>query len=76
MNRRFALLAPLALLLPLPAAAEKIALATLSDYLNGLTTVETSFTQINSDGTLSTGTLYIHRPDGCGSNMTRRTAAL
>ena len=62
MNRRFALLAPLVFLLPLPAAAEKIPLAALSDYLNGLTTVETSFTQINSDGTLSTGTLYIHRP--------------
>ena len=62
MNRRFALLAPLALLFPLPAAAEKIPLAELSAYLNGLTTVETSFTQINSDGTLSTGTLYIYRP--------------
>ncbi len=62
MNRRFALLAPLALLFPLPAAAEKISLAVLSDYLNGLTTVETDFTQINSDGTLSTGKVYIHRP--------------
>jgi outer membrane lipoprotein-sorting protein len=62
MNRRTALLAPLAFLLPLPAAAEKIPLATLSDYLNGLTTVETDFTQVNSDGTISTGKLYIHRP--------------
>lgn len=62
MNRRFALLAPLALLLPLPAAAEKIPLSAISDYLNGLTTVETDFTQVNSDGTISTGKLFIHRP--------------
>jgi outer membrane lipoprotein-sorting protein len=62
MNRRFALLAPLALLVPLPARAEKISLATLSDYLNSLTTVETDFTQINSDGSISTGKLYIKRP--------------
>ncbi|MES2549847.1 MAG: outer membrane lipoprotein carrier protein LolA [Pseudomonadota bacterium] len=62
MNRRLALLAPLAFLLPLPAAAEKISLATLSDYLNGLTTLEADFTQINSDGTISTGKIYIHRP--------------
>lgn len=62
MNRRLALLAPLALLLPLPAAAEKISLAAISDYLNGLTTVETDFTQVNSDGSISTGKLYIHRP--------------
>jgi outer membrane lipoprotein-sorting protein len=62
MNRRFAMLAPLALLVPLPAAAEKISLATISDYLNGLTTVETDFTQINSDGSISTGKIYIKRP--------------
>lgn len=62
MNRRFALLAPLAFLLPLPAAAERIPLAMLSDYLNGLTTVEADFTQINSDGTISTGKIYIRRP--------------
>jgi outer membrane lipoprotein-sorting protein len=62
MNRRFALLAPLALLVPLPAAAEKIPLGTISDYLNGLTTVESDFTQINSDGSISTGKIYIKRP--------------
>lgn len=57
------LLAPaLTLALALPAAAEKIPLATLSAYLNGLSTVETDFTQINSDGTISTGTLSIRRP--------------
>ncbi len=62
MNRRLALLAPLAFLLPFPAAAEKISLATLSDYLNSLTTVESDFTQVNSDGSISTGKIYIHRP--------------
>ncbi len=62
MNRYFAFLAPLAFLLPLPAAAEKIPLAALSDYLNGLTTVESDFTQVNADGTISTGKIFIHRP--------------
>ena len=62
MNRRFALLAPLAFLLPLPAAAEKIPLGTISDYLNSLTTVEVDFTQVNSDGSISTGKIYIRRP--------------
>ena len=62
MNRRLALLAPLLLLLPLPAAAEKLPLAALSKYLNGLTTVEADFTQVNSDGTISTGKIYIQRP--------------
>jgi outer membrane lipoprotein-sorting protein len=62
MNRRTALLAPLALLLPFPAAAEIIPLSDLSDYLNGLTTLETDFTQVNADGSISTGKIYIHRP--------------
>jgi len=62
MKRRFALLAPLLLLLPLPAAAEKVPLAALSKYLNGLTTVEADFTQVNADGTISTGKIFIKRP--------------
>jgi outer membrane lipoprotein-sorting protein len=62
MNRRFALLAPLALLLPLPARAELIPLDAISAYLNGLTTVEADFTQLNADGTISTGRVYIRRP--------------
>lgn len=45
-----------------PAAAEKIALGELSRYLNSLTTAEAEFTQINSDGTISTGRLFIRRP--------------
>ena len=48
--------------LAVPAAAEKIPLKDLSRYLNGLTTAEAEFTQINSDGSISTGKLYIQRP--------------
>ena len=62
MNRRLALLAPLAFLLPFPAAAEKLPLKEISAYLNGLTTVEADFTQVNADGTISTGKIYIKRP--------------
>lgn len=63
MNRRTALLAPLfALAIGLPAQAEPIPLDRLSTYLNELETAEAEFTQINSDGSMSTGTLYIKRP--------------
>ncbi len=66
MMRRFALLAPLAaalaLSLALPARAEKISLAAISKYLNGLSTVEAQFTQVNADGSIGTGTIYIKRP--------------
>lgn len=46
----------------LPGAAEQLSLAALSSYLNGLTTVQTDFRQINDDGSVSTGDLYIQRP--------------
>lgn len=63
MNIRTALLAPLALaVFTLPALAEKIPLGTLSSYLNSLTTVEADFTQVNSDGSIATGKIYIKRP--------------
>lgn len=63
MNRRTALLAPLlALALGLPAMAEPVPLSQLSTYLNGLTTAEAEFTQVNSDGSISTGKLFIKRP--------------
>lgn len=63
MNRRILLLAPLALaLFALPAQAEKISLSAISGYLNGLKTAEAEFTQINSDGSIATGKLFIHRP--------------
>lgn len=43
-------------------AADKLSLNAISNYLNRLSTVQADFTQINDDGTLSTGTLLIKRP--------------
>ncbi|SDE59461.1 Outer membrane lipoprotein-sorting protein [Paracoccus isoporae] len=63
--KRFSLaLAPvLALLLSAPAAlAEKIPLNNISNYLNGLSTLQSEFTQVNPDGSISAGTVYIQRP--------------
>ena len=58
-----ALFAPLAaIVMALPAHAEIIPLSDLSRYLNGLTTAESDFTQVNADGSISTGRLYIKRP--------------
>jgi len=63
MKFRTAFLAPLAaLLLALPAQAEVIPLAKISAYLNGLTTAATDFTQVNADGSISTGAIKIKRP--------------
>ncbi|MCQ0969198.1 outer membrane lipoprotein carrier protein LolA (plasmid) [Paracoccus sp. TK19116] len=60
---RFALAPALALCLTAPAAlAEKIPLNDISTYLNSLGTATAQFTQVNNDGTISTGTLYIKRP--------------
>ncbi|WP_343080224.1 outer membrane lipoprotein carrier protein LolA [Ostreiculturibacter nitratireducens] len=59
---RLALLPLLWLALALPASAEKLPLSVLSNYLNGIRTAETTFTQINSDGSRSSGKLYIKRP--------------
>lgn len=57
------LLTPVLLLaMALPAAADKLSLGTLSNYLNSLQTAEAEFTQINEDGTISTGQIYIKRP--------------
>ncbi len=42
--------------------ADKLPLNSISSYLNGLTTAKGAFTQINGDGTISTGTIYIKRP--------------
>ena len=56
-------LAPLAFVaFALPAVAQEIPLSGISQYLNGLTTAEASFTQKNADGSVSSGKLYIHRP--------------
>lgn len=60
---RAALLAPLAaLVLALPAQAEKISIAALNQYLNGIGSAQSDFTQVNADGSISTGKVYIKRP--------------
>ncbi|WP_212523008.1 outer membrane lipoprotein carrier protein LolA [Actibacterium sp. MT2.3-13A] len=46
----------------LPGWAEKIPLDQISGYLNSFTTAQAAFTQINADGSTSTGQLYIKRP--------------
>ncbi len=54
----------LALTLAAPAAwaADKLPLSQISNYLNQLKTVQTTFTQVNDDGSLSTGKLWLQRP--------------
>ncbi|WP_444452895.1 LolA family protein [Rhodobacter capsulatus] len=59
---RYALAPVLMFALAAPAWAEKIPLADISAYLNGLTTAEAQFTQVNSDGSKATGKLYLKRP--------------
>ena len=60
---RYALAPVLALCLSAPAAlAEKIPLNEISNYLNQMKTATAQFTQVNNDGTISTGTVFIHRP--------------
>lgn len=46
----------------LSSAAEQLSLAEISAWLNSQTTLKSDFSQINDDGTVSTGTLYIKRP--------------
>lgn len=64
MTRLAARLAPLALLAltALPAQAEKIPLTAINAYLNGIVMAGTDFTQVNADGSVSTGRILIHRP--------------
>lgn len=44
------------------ARAQQVSLSEISAYLNDLQTAQGEFTQINGDGTISTGTIYIKRP--------------
>lgn len=64
MTRRTALFAPFALVAlgATPVAAQPIPLTEISAYLNRLQTATGGFTQINADGTISTGNIYIKRP--------------
>ena len=59
---RFRMILAAALLLALPVQAQQLSLGEVSSYLNQLQTAQGGFTQINGDGTLSTGTIYIKRP--------------
>jgi len=65
-TRRLCLLAvPLALagFAASPSQAQQLSLVQVSNYLNSFTSAESEFTQINADGTISTGTVYIKRPN-------------
>jgi len=52
----------LSLVLAGPAMAEKLSLNEISRYLNSFDQATGEFTQINDDGTISTGQIYIKRP--------------
>ena len=52
----------LAVSAPLAAAAQQLSLNEISGYLNQLRTAKGEFTQINDDGSISSGTIYIKRP--------------
>ena len=45
-----------------PSFAEKISLGNISDYINGLKMIEADFEQVNSDGSIDAGKLYIKSP--------------
>lgn len=60
--RTLALAPALLVAMAFPALAERIPLNEISRYLNSLSTVTSQFTQVNPDGTVSTGTVYIQRP--------------
>jgi outer membrane lipoprotein-sorting protein len=61
-SRRRLLLAAALWTAALPAAARPLSLAEVAADQNSLQTAQGGFTQINPDGTISTGTIYIKRP--------------
>lgn len=56
------ILAALAVVCAAPSWAEPIPLSELSRYFNSFRSAQADFTQLNADGTLSTGRLMIQRP--------------
>lgn len=46
----------------LPAAAEKISLKEISNYFNSFSTAQSRFSQVNGDGSKSSGNMYMRRP--------------
>ncbi|WP_107845770.1 LolA family protein [Litoreibacter ponti] len=64
MMMKHLILAPvLSLALAVPAAADKISLGAINKYLNSFSTAEAEFTQINADGSVTTGDILIKRPN-------------
>jgi outer membrane lipoprotein-sorting protein len=61
-SRRSLLLSLPALALASPAFSQRIPLNELSRYFNSFTTAQGDFTQINPDGSISTGRMYMRRP--------------
>ncbi|QQA43101.1 LolA family protein [Pelagovum pacificum] len=43
-------------------AQQQLSLAQISQYFNSFSTAQGEFTQINADGTISTGTMFMKRP--------------
>lgn len=59
---RFLMVSALVAAMALPASAEKLSLRDLSAYLNDLSTAQGTFTQVNEDGSVSTGRILLKRP--------------
>ncbi|MGH1355655.1 MAG: LolA family protein [Thalassovita sp.] len=55
-------LAPVLVALAGPAFAEELSLNRISDYLNSFRSLAGNFTQVNDDGSISTGRIFIKRP--------------
>ena len=62
MLRRIPVALTALMLTAFPAAAQKLSLNQISQYLNSIQSAKSPFTQINGDGSISTGTIYIKRP--------------
>ncbi|KPQ16226.1 MAG: Outer membrane lipoprotein-sorting protein [Rhodobacteraceae bacterium HLUCCO18] len=60
--RHLALSLAIALSVPAAAAADIVPLPEISEYLNDIDSAQSTFTQINADGTVTTGQFYIQRP--------------
>ncbi|TVP73063.1 MAG: outer membrane lipoprotein carrier protein LolA [Rhodobacteraceae bacterium] len=61
-SRRFLLFSLPAFALASPAFGQRIPLDEISRYFNSFSTAQGDFTQINPDGTISTGRVFIRRP--------------
>ncbi len=61
-RRSFIVTATAVLLMTGQAWAEKVPLNDVARYIQGITSATSDFTQINDDGTITTGTIFIKRP--------------